>query len=39
VSALSKAKAVDLVGLGVDDGAVVYDKPAGGLCTSLVYLP
>ena len=39
VSALDKAKVVSLVGLRVDDGAIVYNKPADGLCTSLAYLP
>jgi len=35
----SRAGAVDVVGVSVAEGAVLYDKPSGGLCTSLVYLP
>ena len=35
----SRAGAVDVVGVSVAEGAVLYDKPSGGLWTSLVFLP
>lgn len=34
-----KGKGVNLVGVSAGRGAIVYDKPEGSLCTSLVYLP
>ena len=40
MSAFSSAtNEVDLVGVSAAEGALLYNKPEGGLCTSLVYLP
>lgn len=38
VSAFAKST-VSLVGVSAREGTILYDKPADGLCTSLVYLP